>query len=74
MINWVNNSLGEHCTKIEQLCSGAAYCQFMDMLFPGCVSLRKVKFKTNQEYEYIQNFKVLQAYFTKKSASTRTSP
>ena len=21
--------------KIEELCTGAAYCQFMDMLFPG---------------------------------------
>ncbi|CAN8007371.1 unnamed protein product [Ixodes pacificus] len=63
MINWVNNCLREHRTKIEQLCSGAAYCQFMDMRFQGCVSLSKVKVKTNLEYEYIQHFKVLQASF-----------
>ena len=24
--------------KIEELCTGAAYCQFMDMLFPGAVN------------------------------------
>lgn len=65
MLNWVNDSLHTHYTKIEELCSGAAYCQFMDMLFPGCVSLRKVKFKTNLEHEYIQNFKLLQASFKK---------
>ena len=39
---------------------GAAYCQFMDMLFPGSITLKKVKFKTNLEHEYIQNFKFLQ--------------
>jgi hypothetical protein len=26
------------------LCSGAAYCQFMDMQFPGSTALKKVKF------------------------------
>ncbi|MCQ8115730.1 hypothetical protein NP565_24495, partial [Vibrio parahaemolyticus] len=50
-------------TKVEQLCSGAAYCQFMDMLFPGCISLRKVKFQAKLEHEYIHNFKLLQASF-----------
>lgn len=35
----------------------------MDMLFPGCIQLKKVKFKTNLEHEYIQNFKILQAAF-----------
>ena len=44
----------------SSLISGAAYCQFMDMLFPGSVLLKKVKFKTNLEHEFIQNFKVLQ--------------
>ncbi|XP_041661224.1 microtubule-associated protein RP/EB family member 3-like isoform X2 [Cheilinus undulatus] len=63
MLAWVNDSLQLTYTKIEQLCSGAAYCQFMDMLFPGCILLKKVKFNSKLEHEYIQNFKVLQAAF-----------
>merc|ERR1712002_4989 len=39
----------------------------MDMLFPGCVQLKKVKFSTKLEHEYVQNFKVLQASFKKMS-------
>lgn len=35
----------------------------MDMLFPGCVPLKKVKFAAKLEHEYIHNFKVLQAGF-----------
>ena len=35
----------------------------MDMLFPGSISLKKVKFKTNLEHEYIQNFKFLQVFY-----------
>ncbi|XP_015670315.1 microtubule-associated protein RP/EB family member 3 isoform X2 [Protobothrops mucrosquamatus] len=65
MLAWVNDSLQLNYTKIEQLCSGAAYCQFMDMLFPGCIHLRKVKFQAKLEHEYIHNFKVLQAAFKK---------
>ena len=29
--------------KIEELCTGAAYCQFMDMLFPGSIQIKKVQ-------------------------------
>ncbi|XP_035533997.1 microtubule-associated protein RP/EB family member 3-like isoform X2 [Morone saxatilis] len=63
MLAWVNDSLHLNYTKIEQLGSGAAYCQFMDMLFPGCILLKKVKYNAKLEHEYIQNFKVLQASF-----------
>ncbi|TRY86974.1 hypothetical protein DNTS_032762 [Danionella cerebrum] len=42
---------------------GVAYCQFMDMLFPGCILLKKVKFQAKLEHEFIHNFKVLQAAF-----------
>lgn len=63
MLAWVNDCLSSKYTKIEEMCSGSAYCQFMDMLFPGSVQLKKVKFKTNLEHEYVQNFKVLQASF-----------
>lgn len=67
MLAWVNECLQSSFGKIEELCTGAAYCQFMDMLFPGSVQLKRVKFKTNLEHEYIQNFKILQASFKKMS-------
>ncbi|KAM4603170.1 microtubule-associated protein RP/EB family member 1 [Discoglossus pictus] len=65
MLAWINESLQLNLTKIEHLCSGNAYCQFMDMLFPGSVTLKKVKFQAKLEHEYIQNYKVLQAGFKK---------
>ena len=39
----------------------------MDMLFPGCVLLKKVKFQAKLEHEFIHNFKVLQATFKRMS-------
>ena len=65
MLAWVNDCLDSQLAKIEEMCSGAAYCQFMDMLFPGSISLKKVKFGTNLEHEFIQNFKILQNSFKK---------
>ena len=80
MLAWVNDCLHTRYVKIEEFCTGAIYCQFMDMLFPGCiqvitqitidfnktmlfVQLKKVKFNTKLEHEYINNFKVLQNSF-----------
>merc|ERR1719309_774267 len=37
------------------------------MLFPGSILIKKVKFNSKQEHEYINNFKVLQASFKKMS-------
>ncbi|KAL1269941.1 hypothetical protein QQF64_032230 [Cirrhinus molitorella] len=69
MLTWINESLQMSHAKIEQLCSGAAYCQFMDMLFPSCLPLKKVKFQAKLEHEYIHNFKLLQASFKKMGVS-----
>ncbi|KAM4563341.1 microtubule-associated protein RP/EB family member 1-like isoform 1-T2 [Odontesthes bonariensis] len=65
MLVWINESLQMNLTKIEMLCSGAAYCQFMDMLFPNSVPLKKVKFGAKLEHEYIHNYKLLQVGFKK---------
>jgi len=46
--------------KVEELCTGSAYCQFMDMLFPGSVILKKIKVDARLEHEYINNYKALQ--------------
>ncbi len=35
MLAWMNDCLQASFTKIEQVCDGVAYCQLMDMLFPG---------------------------------------
>merc|ERR1719402_96510 len=35
------------------------------MLFPGSIPMKKVKFDTKLEHEYINNFKILQAAFKK---------
>eukprot|EP00731_Ephydatia_muelleri_P031583 Em0023g90a len=47
------------------MCSGAAYCQFLHLLFPDAISLKKVKFATRLEHEYINNWKVLQVALKK---------
>lgn len=64
-------------TTLSLCAAGAAYCQFMDMLFPGCILLKKVKFQAKLEHEYIHNFKVLQAAFKRMSVDkvrqTRTT-
>lgn len=65
MLAWVNDCVQTRYAKVEELCSGAAYCQFMDMLFPGCIPVKRIKFKTKLEHEYISNFKLLQGAFKK---------
>ena len=44
MLAWLNDCLDAGMAKIEEMCSGAAYCQFMDMLFPG-----------NKHYEVLES-------------------
>merc|ERR1719486_1113161 len=35
------------------------------MLFPGCIPVKRIKYKTKLEHEYISNFKLLQGAFKK---------
>lgn len=41
----------------------------MDMLFPACIPLKKIKFQAKLEHEYIHNFKLLQGAFKKMGVS-----
>lgn len=65
LLQWINSTLGLNLSKIEQTASGAVACQLMDALHPGCVALAKVDFNAKNDYEYINNYKILQAAFTK---------
>lgn len=65
LLLWINGNLVTSYNKIEEMCSGAAYCQLMDMLFENCVPLKKVKFQAKLEHEYIANWKLVQTGFKK---------
>ncbi|CAH1774923.1 unnamed protein product [Owenia fusiformis] len=65
ILAWVNDSLDASFGKIEELSSGAPYCQFMDCLFESTLPMKKVKFTTNLEHEKINNFKLLQTSFAR---------
>lgn len=62
LIQWINELLSLSYTKVEQLGSGAAYAQIIDSLYHN-VPLSKIKFDAKHDYEYINNFKVLQEAF-----------
>ena len=52
-------------TKIEELGSGAVYCQILDAMYPGKLNLSKVNWKAKTDYEFIGNLKILQGGFSK---------
>ncbi|KAM0748477.1 hypothetical protein T439DRAFT_327737 [Meredithblackwellia eburnea MCA 4105] len=62
LINWINDLLQLNITKVEQCGAGGIYCQIIDSIY-GDVPMAKVKMAAKQEYEYLANFKVLQAVF-----------
>ena len=45
--------------------SGAVYCQIIDVIHPGKVSLSKVNWKAKNDYEFISNLRLLQNSFDK---------
>jgi len=66
LIKWVNDLLNINIQKVEEMATGAYYCQLLDMIYrdPPAVALSKVNFGAKYDYEYVKNWNVLQAVFT----------
>ena len=67
LIAWLNDILKLNITKVENMASGAAYCQLMDILFPGSIPMSRVNWMAKYDHEFVWNYKFLQAAFDKNN-------
>ena len=63
ILDWINEDFVLQLTKIEQCATGAVYCQIMDKIAPNTFNFKSVKWDAKFDYQYIDNFKVLQNAF-----------
>jgi len=65
LLSWISSFLEMDIPKVENLASGAHYCQMLDALYPGSVKMSKVNFGAYLEETYLQNWKLVQIAFGK---------
>lgn len=65
LLRWINDLTSLNYTKIEQTANGVFTCHVFDALFPGEVRFEKVNFNARKHYEFVHNYKVLQAAFNR---------
>ena len=60
LLSWASKLLDLELTTLEEMGTGAIFCQLLDACHPGTVKLNKVNWKANSETDYISNFKIFQ--------------
>eukprot|EP00501_MAST-03F_sp_TOSAG23-6_P002590 GSMAST32.ASY1.ANO1.2731.1 assembled CDS len=65
LVQWVNAEINTNYQKVEETASGAAVVQLLDKCFPKKVPMHKVNWAAKADYEYIQNYKIIQKLFNK---------
>ena len=60
LLSWASKLLNLELTTLEEMGTGAVFCQLLDACHPGTVKLNKVNWKANSETDYISNFKIFQ--------------
>lgn len=63
LINWLQETLCPEMKDIGELGSGTDLCLGMEILFPGSLSLNKVRIGGLTDYDKYHNFKCLQCIF-----------
>jgi RP/EB family microtubule-associated protein len=63
ILDWLNQDFQLQLSKIEQCATAAVYCMIMDKIFPGTINMKKVKWNAKFDYEWLENYKVLQTSF-----------
>ncbi|OIR58814.1 MAG: RP/EB family microtubule-associated protein [Amphiamblys sp. WSBS2006] len=60
LLLWVNEVIGAEIEKVEDVCTGVVFCQILEAVH-GDVQTTRLRLNSKHEYEWVQNFKVLQA-------------
>ncbi|CAI9736750.1 microtubule-associated protein RP/EB family member 1-like [Octopus vulgaris] len=63
LISWLQETLSPEMKDIGELGSGTELCLGMEILFPGSLSLKKVRIGGLTDYDKYHNFKCLQCIF-----------
>uniref|UniRef100_A0A8C6SK83 DNA (cytosine-5-)-methyltransferase n=1 Tax=Neogobius melanostomus TaxID=47308 RepID=A0A8C6SK83_9GOBI len=66
LLRWANACLHSGFTHIEQLATGAAFCQLMHILFPPLIDLSRVQFHCADPEDRRHNYSLLQRAFDEK--------
>lgn len=66
LLEFFNGLLDLQLTKIEQTASGAVACQLTEYIFPGSIPMTRVNWEAKSDYEFINNYKLLQKAFSKQ--------
>ncbi len=53
--------------NISKASNGALACQIMDVIYPGIIEMDRVIWSAEQEYEFVNNYKLLHSSFLKKN-------
>lgn len=65
LLDFFNTLLELNLAKIEDTASGAVACQMTEMIFPGSIPMSRVNWEARSDYEFVQNYKLLQNAFNK---------
>ena len=59
ILEWLNDLLALRLSKIEELATGAVYCQLVDCLYPQSFAFSTVNWQAKYDYEYMANYRLL---------------
>lgn len=65
LLRWLNDFFELNYNKVEECASGAVYCQILDCIYPGKVPMSRVNWGAKSDYEFVNNFKLVQNVMVK---------